>query len=162
MATSRFAEARVRVHELEQTFVRPGDWADMLDVMACQVLSKETTAAYPLAREWVETALKYEPNRLSLRGTLASLDVELGNWERAEPELRTVYRRSSSDFDQAVTGFYLARAARRRGDAAAARKLALRVAALTRQRWLRSRLEREFGAELGIASGGGPTQASPK
>ncbi len=92
------------------------------DGLACLALYHDRPDLLPEARGVMEDLVATFPTTITLKGTLGSILVELGEAEKAEALLREVLHSSRSPIDQAICTAYLARIAMCAGDHESARQ----------------------------------------
>lgn len=87
-----------------------------LDMMACIPVFSGCRALLAGAFLWIEQAIEYSPEDITLQGTKGSLMIEAGNLTEGIALLEHVRDTSESDNDQAIVTWYLALAYLKRGD----------------------------------------------
>lgn len=97
------------------------------------------------AGDWSAKAVSLAPRESTLLGTRGAVLVETGRIEEGEAILQDVIAKSADDIDHGHAHFFLALAARARGDHPAAISAARRARILlSPQSIIRVRLDREF------------------
>ena len=87
-----------------------------LDSVATLMVYRHDLPRRDVLLSWAQEALRLCPDRLTLKGTLASALCENDRWDEAEPLLREVLEKSPGLVDQGICAAYLARLCHRRGD----------------------------------------------
>ena len=102
---------RIRSSETSDAFK-----ACCLDSVATLMVYRHDLPRRDVLLSWAQEALRLCPDRLTLKGTLASALCENDRWDEAEPLLREVLEKSPGLVDQGICAAYLARLCHRRGD----------------------------------------------
>jgi tetratricopeptide (TPR) repeat protein len=116
----------------------------LLDTVAVMALQESRPQLLPDADHWSSQALSMQPENLSLKSTRGAIHAEQGRWDDAVPLLTEVLTRSEILEDKGVAAFFLALAAKRRGDAKSAAKFARQARLTNPPRWLTQRLDAEL------------------
>lgn len=137
-----------RARELAEEFLASGHLESeklcLLDALACVPFLDGLPAYLPEADRWSRQALAIQPDSLTLRGTRGAILIEQGRFDEGEHLLQEVLAKSEADIDQGICSFFLALAARQRGDRRTALRLARRAVRIHPVAWLQQRVAREF------------------
>jgi hypothetical protein len=90
--------------------------AELLDILSSRVLYQGRVDMFTQAEAWVNEALRYAPNAITLKGTRGGVLIELGHVDEGISCLREVIKRSECPSDHAFGAAYLAKAYAEKGD----------------------------------------------
>jgi len=95
----------------------------VLDSVACIPIFWDHPEMVAIAMEAMDKAMENEPNSITLMGTKGSLLIEDGKLDEGVHLLKEVQRQSKSENDLAISSYYVAYAAFKRGDTRIAKEL---------------------------------------
>ena len=123
-------------------------FAEVLDCLSCLALDYERTDLLTETEAWINEAIRYAPNAITLKSTRGRFLIEVGRTDEGVPLLRDVLKRSECPTDQTCSSASLAKAYAAKGDHAESQRLIVKAQSINANH----RVVKRIAAELSSAA----------